>query len=176
VSLERQGEADPIINLMNEFALSSLLKQGTKTWQGGGQGGDYESTINLVLASENLTDSVVKCAIHRTEHGSDHHIIKMVFNIPFPVSKQQERLLFKNTLWKEINARITGSLDSTLLDSTVQQRTDQLMSAVLEAVHTLTPKARPSPYAKRWWTTDLTQLRYIYTYWRNHACSERWVG
>jgi hypothetical protein len=40
VSLERQGEADPIIDLMNEFALSSLLKRGTKTWHGGGLGGD----------------------------------------------------------------------------------------------------------------------------------------
>ncbi|KAJ5799037.1 uncharacterized protein N7503_006542 [Penicillium pulvis] len=36
VSLGRQGEADPVINLMNEFALSSLLKRGTKTWHGGG--------------------------------------------------------------------------------------------------------------------------------------------
>jgi hypothetical protein len=26
MSLERQGEVDPIINLMNEFTLSSLLK------------------------------------------------------------------------------------------------------------------------------------------------------
>jgi hypothetical protein len=26
------------------------------------------------------------------------------------------------------------------------------------------PFSRPSPYAKRWWTTDLTQLRRIYTY------------
>lgn len=39
VSLGRQGEADPIIDLMNEFALSSLLKRDTKTWQGGGQRG-----------------------------------------------------------------------------------------------------------------------------------------
>ncbi|KAJ5464915.1 uncharacterized protein N7458_000601 [Penicillium daleae] len=31
VSLERQGEADLIIDLMNEFALSNLLKRGTKT-------------------------------------------------------------------------------------------------------------------------------------------------
>ncbi len=50
------------------------------------------------------------------------------------------------------------------------------MSAVLEAVQALTPKARPSPYAKRWWTTDLTQLRYIYTYWRNRARTERRAG
>jgi hypothetical protein len=176
VSLERQGEADPIIDLMNEFALSSLLKRGTKTWQGGGQGGDYESTIDLVLASENLTGSMVKCAVHGTEHGSDHRAIETVFDVPVPVSKQQERLLLKNAPWKEINARIAGSLSSTPSDGTVQQRTDRLMAAVLEAVHALTPKARPSPYAKRWWTTDLTQLRYIYTYWRNHARSERRAG
>ena len=50
------------------------------------------------------------------------------------------------------------------------------MSAVLEAVHALTPKARPSPHAKRWWTTDLTQLRRIYTCWRNRARSERRAG
>ena len=176
VSLERQGEADPIIDLMNEFALSSLLKRGTKTWHGGGHGGDYESTIDLVLTSERLTDSVVKCAIHGTEHGSDHCAIETVFDVPRPISKHQERLLFKNAPWKEINARIARTLDITPPDGTVQQRTNRLMSAVLEAVHTLTPKAKPSPYAKRWWTTDLTQLRYIYTYWRNHARSERRAG
>jgi len=31
VSSARQGEADPIIDLMNKFGLSSLLKRGTKT-------------------------------------------------------------------------------------------------------------------------------------------------
>ena len=46
---------------MNVFALSSLLKRGTDTWHGGGQSGDCESTIDLVLASGNLTDSMTKC-------------------------------------------------------------------------------------------------------------------
>lgn len=35
VSRERQGEADPIIDLMSEHALRSLLRRGTKTWQKG---------------------------------------------------------------------------------------------------------------------------------------------
>jgi hypothetical protein len=87
MSLERQGEADLIINLMNKFVLSSLLKRGIKTWEGGGQGRDYELTINLILASENLTDSMVKCLIYGTEHGSDHHAIKTVFNVLFLISK-----------------------------------------------------------------------------------------
>jgi hypothetical protein len=172
VSLERQGEADQIIDLMSDFALSSLLRRGTKTWQGG----EYETTIDLVLASEELTASTVKCAIYGTEHGSDHRAIETAFDVSVPVPKQQERLLLKNAPWKEINARITKMLDARPLDGTVQKKTDTLMSVVLEAVHGLTPKARPSPYAKRWWTTDLTQLRRIYTYWRNRARSERRAG
>ena len=151
VSLGRQGKADPIIDLMNEFALSSLLRRGTKTWQGG----DYNTTIDLVLASEELTDSVVKCAIHRTEHGSDHRTIDTVFDISVPVPKHQERLLLKNAPWKEINARIARTLETTSADGTVQQQTDRLMSVVLESVHALTPKARPSPYAKRTWSSEL---------------------
>ena len=58
----------------------------------------------------------------------------------------------------------------------MQLQTDRLMTVVTEAVLKLTPKAKPSPYAKRWWTTDLTQLRCIYTYWRNQARSQRRAG
>jgi hypothetical protein len=50
------------------------------------------------------------------------------------------------------------------------------MTVVLEAVYALTPKAKPSPYAKRWWTKDLTQLRRVYTYWRSRARTERRAG
>jgi hypothetical protein len=143
VSLERQCEADPNIDLMNEFSLSSLLKRGTKTWHGGGLGGDYESTIDLVLASENLADATVKYAVHETEHRSDHRAIETVFDTPWPTPKTQERLLLKNAPWKEINTRIARTLAASRLEGTVQRKTDRLMSAVGEAVHALTPKAKP---------------------------------
>ncbi|EAQ85323.1 hypothetical protein CHGG_09337 [Chaetomium globosum CBS 148.51] len=87
-----------------------------------------------------------------------------------------DRLLLKNAPWKDIRAKIANTLGDTPAEGTVQQRTDRLMSTVSGAVHSLTPKARPSPYAKRWWTTDLTQLRHIYTHWRNRARSERRAG
>jgi hypothetical protein len=35
---------------------------------------------------------------------------------------------------------------------------------------------RPSPYAKRWWSVDLSMLRTNYTYWRNQASAARRVG
>jgi hypothetical protein len=102
VSLERQGEADRIIDLMNEFALSSLLRRGTKTWHGG----NYDTTIDLILASAELADSTVKCGIYGTEHGLDHRAIDTVFDILVPVPKQQERLLRKNAPWEEITAEL----------------------------------------------------------------------
>jgi exonuclease III len=172
VSVARQGEADPIIDLMNDFMLRSLLRRDTKTWQSGG----YETTIDLVLASEELANANIKCAIHGTEHGSDHRTIETVFDISVPAPKQEERLLFKNAPWKEINNRIANILRDRPMGTTVQQKTDRLMLAVSEAVQTLTPRAKPSPYAKRWWTDDLTQLRHVYTYWRNRARTARRAG
>ncbi|KAJ0127742.1 Uncharacterized protein HZ326_29156 [Fusarium oxysporum f. sp. albedinis] len=77
IAVERQGEADPIIDLMNDFMLRSLLRRGTKTWQSG----DYEITIDLVLASEELADINIKCAIHGTEYGSDYYMIETAFDI-----------------------------------------------------------------------------------------------
>ncbi|RFU31201.1 hypothetical protein B7463_g5127, partial [Scytalidium lignicola] len=153
----RQGEADPIIDLMSDFGFRSLLLRGTKTWHSG----DYETTIDLILATEGLADSVIRCAVHDTNHGSDHEAIKTVFDISATIAKPPERLLLKNAPWKEIRARITKSLERTSFEGTVQQKTDKLMSAVLDAVQALTPKAKSSPYAKCWWTNDLTQLRQI---------------
>jgi endonuclease/exonuclease/phosphatase family metal-dependent hydrolase len=172
VSRERQGEADPIIDLMSEHALRSLLPRGTKTWQRG----NHESTIDLVLASEELATSVVKCTVHTTEHGSDHRAIQTTFDVATPERVVKARLLFKNAPWTDIKARITTTLRFVPFGSSVQQQADGLMTAVLEAVHALTLKAKPSPYAKRWWTTDLTQLRRVYTYWRNQARTQRRMG
>jgi exonuclease III/ribonuclease HI len=173
VTMERQGEADPIIDLMTEFALSSLLPRGTKTWQGGP---GHETTIDLVLASKELADTVLKCAVHKTEHGSDHRSIETSFDTTVPIPIHQERLLLKNAPWKQINERIFRALETKPPEGTTQQRTDRLMEVVLEAVHALTPRAKPSPAMKRWWTQDLTQLRRIYTYWRNRARAARRSG
>ncbi|KJK84836.1 hypothetical protein H633G_11365 [Metarhizium anisopliae BRIP 53284] len=164
----RQGEGDDIIDLMNELALGSLLPRGTKTWQGQ----EFESTIELVQ----LATSMIKCATRETDHGSDHQAIETVFEVETPDQQQPERLLFKNAPWKQINTRIAEKLEKLPTQGTVQQNTIRLMSVVCEAVRSLTPRAKPWPHAKRWWTTDLTQLRRIHTYWRNQARNQSRAG
>jgi hypothetical protein len=112
-----------------------------------------------VLASAELADQLLRCTIHPCDHGSDHRAIETVFDIAVEDRPNETRLLFKNAPWSEIRARVTATLGNTPWGGNVQEQTDRLMAAVTEAVYNLTPKARPSPYAKRWWTKDLTRLR-----------------
>jgi hypothetical protein len=74
------------------LALSSLFLHGTKTWQGGG----YETTIDLVLASEELTASTIRCSIYETKHGADHQVVETVFDVSVPTPQRQEQVLLKN--------------------------------------------------------------------------------
>jgi hypothetical protein len=156
----RQGEADPIIDFMNKWGLESLLPRGTKTWQNASRA----TTIDLMLASQELASSVLKCKIHDTEHGSDHRAIETSFDVDVPDHATQPRLWFKNAPWKAIRERIARALQDRPACADVQRQADRLMQVVLDAVTTLTPKAKPSPYAKRWWTQHLTKLRQVYTY------------
>lgn len=101
---------------MKDFALSSLLLRGTKTWQGG----EFKSTIDLVLASKGLAISMIKCITLKTDYRSDHQAIETVFSVAVPEQQQHDRLLLKNAPWKDINTRIAQTLERLLTDSTVQ--------------------------------------------------------
>src|SRR5271168_100769 len=168
----RQGEADPIVNFISDFSLHSLLPRGTKTWARNG----HESTIDLVFASDALAVTLLKCGVHEIEHGSDHRAITTTFDIEPPERPVVQRLLIKNAPWNAIRERITTALQNTPLGLGTQAQTDHLMTIVQDAIYALTPKAKPSPYAKRWWTSDLTNLRRTYTYQRNQARAQRRIG
>ena len=169
---QRQGEANPIVDFIGNFSLQSLLPRGVKTWARNGQ----ESTIDLTFASSELATTLLKCGVYDIEHGSDHRAIETTFDIAPPERVVVQRLLLKNAPWNTIRQRIATGLQGAPIDLGAQAQTDQLMTIVLEAIHALTPKAKPSPYAKRWWTTDLTNLRRIYTSQRNQARSHRRIG
>ncbi|KAM4063309.1 endonuclease-reverse transcriptase domain-containing protein [Hirsutella rhossiliensis] len=81
VSASRQGEGQPIIDLMDDFGLSSLLPRGTKTWQRS----DEESTIDLVLASAELADELTSC-------GEQAEELLSTFFPPLPTRIEPEEI------------------------------------------------------------------------------------
>ncbi|GKU08808.1 unnamed protein product, partial [Fusarium langsethiae] len=157
---------------MDEHGLLSPVPRGTKTREGPGG----ESTIDLTLASAELADEMVHCGIHPTEHGSDHRVIQTEFDLATPERTTEPILLFKNAPWNAIRERVKKKLSPLPWGGGAQTQNDRLMDVVLDAIHNLVPRAKPSPYAKRWWTADLTKLRRAYTFWRNLARARRRAG
>lgn len=102
--------------------------------------------------------------------------IETSLDVEVPDHAAQPRLLFKNAPWNTIKERINKALRYRPARGDVQEQADRLTQVVLEAVNTLTPKVKPSPYEKRWWARDLTKLRQVYTYWRNRARAQRRGG
>ncbi|XP_044715307.1 reverse transcriptase (RNA-dependent DNA polymerase) domain-containing protein [Hirsutella rhossiliensis] len=165
-------EAEQVPVPSADLTAAQPSRERTKTWQRS----DEESTIDLVLASAELADELTSCVIHPTEHGSDHRAIQTTFDIRVPERTFPQRLMLKNAPWIAIATRVEDELRPLPWTVGVQTQADQLMRVVTKALRDLTPRAQPPPYAKRWWTKDLTRLRRTYTYWRNQARAQRRAG
>jgi hypothetical protein len=172
----RQGEAEPILLLMADWGLHSLLPRGTITYEQGPR----RSTIDLILASTQLSQRVTRCRIHPVEHGSDHRAIETNFQIEArPAPSPKERYLFREAPWAEINNELRD-LQTDIVDITnrseLEAAVEYLTKKVSQAVRQLVPIARPSPYNKRWWTPELTASRDEYTWARNRCTRARRYG
>lgn len=168
-----KGEAEPIVLLMADWGLTSLLPRGTFTREES----TYRSTIDLVFASVGLHRRVTRCRVHPVEHGSDHRAIETTFQFEAPPAPTPTaRFSFRNAPWADI-ARELRDLKTEIIDVTDCSELDatagRLTGRVSAAIRQLVPVARPSPYGKRWWTRELTALRDTYTWYRNRCTRAR---
>jgi hypothetical protein len=172
-STASQEESEPIIELMAELSLQSLLPVGVITFI---SDAGRSSTIDLMMATPGLTSELAKCSVWEHEYGSDHRAIQTSFWMDVDKQESQERLLFKNAPWDKIREAVAQEKEEGFLTEDVDMMAEQLTGWVNKAVEAHCPRARPSPYMKRWWNEDLTALRKSYTHWRNRACATRRQG
>jgi hypothetical protein len=174
---DRQGEGAPIIEMMADHGLQSLLPRGTATWYSASRG--YQSTIDLTLASQRLTDRLLKCDTDDTAHGSDHMAIDTEFDLSVSRACDTSRKLWKHAKWEKLKEMVAKEVEAKPTpddDKNLNGYAQYILDLVAGAVHKYVPTSRPSTYAKRWWTEDLTKLRKDYTYWRNQARAARRCG
>jgi hypothetical protein len=88
----------------------------------------------------------------------------------------EPRRLFRNTNWSRVLQVLQAEVERLPSISTtpvtpqqIDDFTQKLVLVVQETVFQFTPIAKPSPYSKRWWNQDLTQLKKAYTAIRNVA-------
>jgi hypothetical protein len=161
--------------------LHSLLPAGIKTWEH--QTADMVSTVDIVLGTDSIQDSLEYYRIHNIDYGSDHRLITLRARLqPKWQTPKRKRRLYKDADWERIRAAIETNLDEIdierpiwvrgILDHKAKIFIDTINRVLEESV----PRAKESPYAKRWWTRDLSKLRMEYTRRRNCATTLRRRG
>ena len=76
---------------INKYFLQSQLLKSIKTWSNY----KYESTINLMLLLNNLTEKINKCNIYKTNYESNHDVIKTIIKLELPKLKVIKKFNFK---------------------------------------------------------------------------------
>lgn len=143
----RQGEAEPLVELMAELNLQSLLPRGIITYSAR----EVSSTIDLIFTTARLAEEVEQSEVHECNHGSDHEAILSRFSTAIPLPALEPLLIFKSASWPKICQEISNSTSRISANAQdIDNYTQQLMSIVTEAIEKHVPKAKPSPYAKRW--------------------------
>lgn len=173
-SHSRQGEGRSIVEFISDLDLQLLLPRGTITYLGNSRGG--ESTIDLVMATNRLHSERTRCQTHETEHGSDYLTILTEFVTSAPAPIFAPRQMYKNARWDVFTNFVKSQLASIeAIDCTtaVDQYTARLTKVILEGIELTVPLSKPSPYNKRWWIEDLSQLRKGFTLLRNQARRHR---
>lgn len=117
------------------------------------------------------------CEVYDCNHGSDHEAIHTIFSASLLPPKPTPRLLFKNAPWARICEQISSNIFRiNASPDEVDDYTYQIMSVVTEAIDMHVPEAKACPYAKRWWTEDLSILRKNYARLRNQMSRRRQNG
>lgn len=154
---------------MQELELQSLLPRGTPTFEPAGT--QWGTTLDLMLASEWLTDAKTKCQIYYTDHGSDHRAIETEFQVRLQeVMPSVGRRRLEKARWPDICRELHQQLGlpEHIPDvATLERSNDQFMGTVQATIEDMVPIATPFPYTKRWWSYELTNLHKEYTRWRN---------
>lgn len=169
----RRDEGERILQCIDQLGLQLLLPRGTATHDSG-------TTIDLVLATSGLANDLTTCQTWHTAYGSDHEAIETQFALNAYEPSREPRRLFRNTDWQRACQLVSNGLrqlpiHNTTLDTPqrIDSFTTHFTQIVQDAVFQCTPIARPSPYTKRWWNLNLSQLRNNYTQVRNEARSQR---
>jgi hypothetical protein len=177
----RVNEGEPFVDLIQELGLQSLLPAGITTWEH--QSGNTASTVDVLAGSEGIVEHLKYCRIHYDDYGSDHRPIVLSYRgRTQPETRRRKKRLYKDANWGEIRT-VIGSLlgdgrrmrqiTSTDMFERAAEAFDTVINNTLEE-HV--PRAKESPYAKRWWLRELTLLRQDYTLKRNRATTLRRRG
>jgi Endonuclease-reverse transcriptase/Reverse transcriptase (RNA-dependent DNA polymerase) len=154
-------EADALVEMMTELELNLLIPAGTITYPNAG------TAIDLIWGNDEIKNQIIKCRIaEENDHTSDHLPLETIIAIQTEPPRVLPSYNYEKTNWKELNQKLEVYLSELTTDrgklttnAEVDNYAVQLVEAIKKAIQETTPRKRPSPHSKRWWTVELTRRR-----------------
>jgi hypothetical protein len=151
---ESDPESDDLIDIIEEYRLSSLLPADTVTYDNK----DAQSCIDLCYGTQDLANRVVKCGVDdEMDHNSDHLPITTILDLRTIQRKQVKTRDWSSIDQKELRAKLARELPTLrcpksrhALDRYVGEVTKAIQSAIEHAI----PLQRRSSRARAGWTSE----------------------
>ena len=170
----------PLMDLITRFDLRMSLPPKTPTLQALSTG-NWTRPDN-VWCSNHSSDLFIRCTTDPGLRGpnTDHLPILSTLDVPIPRIPTKQSRNFRNTDWAEFTSHLSSLLARS--PKPVKIRTHEQFRSALASVNNAiavtieakVPLAKPIPFSKRWWNSDLSALRKKKN--RLARLSHRWRG
>ncbi|SJL06791.1 uncharacterized protein ARMOST_10133 [Armillaria ostoyae] len=128
--------------------------------------GNY-TRVDNIFCSDELLPAFIRCTVDHAAQPprTDHFPIISTIDISPPRSDFEPRRNFRKVEWQKFYDTLKERLNTLPPPSEIEDNEQMyrmlgdLNNIVQEVIDKYVPWTKPSPYAKRWWTPELTVLR-----------------
>ena len=155
--------AQPLLDMLGRHNMKMALPSAIPTLRAQNTGN--LTRVDNVFCTESLMDALVKCGTDEASRPvkTDHFPIVTQFDIYAPQAIQKPRYNFRLAEWPELVQTLTDELNSIPAPTeihntdTFTHRLNTLNEKIQIAIKKHVKPTKPSPYSKRWWSTDLAK-------------------
>ena len=153
----------PLLNMLSRHNMKMALPPFIPTLRSHSTGN--HTRVDNIFCNEALIDAVIKC---NTDDASrpvktDHYPIVIQLNIHTPKVAQKPRYNFRLADWPELVTTLKTNLDNLPPPTEItdiqefDSKLNALNTAIQDAIGKHVQLTKPSPYSKRWWSTELAK-------------------
>jgi YD repeat-containing protein len=156
---EKDPEADVLIDIMEEYQLSSLLPANTVTYDDK----NTQSCIDLCYGTQDLVDRMIKCGVdYEIDHNSDHLPITTILDLQTRERQQVETRDWSSIDEKELRAHLARELSTPRHPKSkhaLDRYVEQVVRAIQSAIEHAAPLKRWSSRARAGWTSECKEIQ-----------------
>ena len=153
----------PLLDMIGRHNMKMALPPATPTLCAQNTGN--LTRVDNVFCMESLMDTLIKCDTDDAARPvkTDHFPIVTQFDIHAPQAIWKPRRNFRLTEWPEFIQTLSDDLNNIPIPTeihdtnTFTHRLNTLNEKIQNAINKHVKLTKPSPYSKRWWSTDLAK-------------------